>query len=102
MKTIDTALLMTAIRKMAEHQPERLLRMSKEVPGELLKVIETRVTNALGWTETAMDKGASQLKMKEMMNQLLIPDQDAENKGSIQISEKKVQEIYRKLMTFSR
>ncbi|HET6556029.1 MAG TPA: hypothetical protein VFG54_01870 [Prolixibacteraceae bacterium] len=102
MKTIDTTLLLTAIRKMAEHQPERLLRMSKEEPGELLKEIETRVTNAVGWTETAMGKGASQQKMKEMMNQLLIPDQGTENMDSIQISEKKVQEIYRKLMTFSR
>lgn len=102
MKTIDTALLLTAIRKMAEHQPERLLRMSKEEPGELLKEIETRVINAVGWTETAMSKGATQQKMNEMMNHLLRPDQSAENLEHVQISEKKVQEIYRKLMTFSR
>lgn len=101
MKTLDTTLLLTAIRKMAEHQPERLLRMSKEEPGELLKEIETRVANAVGWTETATSKGASPQKMKEMMNHLLIPDQGTENIGTIQISEKKVQEIYRKLMTFS-
>ena len=101
MKTIDTTLLLTAIRKMAEHQPERLLRMAKEEPGELLKEIDIRITNAVGWTETAMSKGASQQKMHEMMNQLLVPDQDAKNVDHIQISEKKIQEIYRKLMSFS-
>lgn len=101
MKTLDTTLLMTAIRKMAEHQPERLLKMAKVEPGELLKEIETRVTNAVGWTETAIGKGASKLKTNEMMNHLLIPDQDTENNYPIQISERKVQEIYRKLMTFS-
>lgn len=102
MKTIDTTLLLTAIRKMAEHQPERLIRMSKEEPGKLLKEIESRVANAVGWTETALGKGASPQKMKEMMNHLLIPDQGEESKNTLQISEKKVQEIYRKLMTFSR
>ncbi|MBC8006018.1 MAG: hypothetical protein H7X84_11130, partial [Verrucomicrobia bacterium] len=49
MKTIDTTLLLTAIRMMAEHQPERLLRMAKEEPGELLKELELRVGNAVGW-----------------------------------------------------
>lgn len=102
MKTIDTTLLLTAIRKMAEHQPERLLRMSKEEPGELFKELETRITNAVGWTETALGKGASQQKMKEMMNHLLMPDQGAENKHLVLIREKEVQEIYRKLITFSR
>lgn len=97
MKTMDTTLLLTAIRKMAVHQPERLLKMAKEEPAQLLKEIEMRVINAVGWTETAMDKGASQDKMEEMMDHLLNPDGSPERPGQLQISEGKIQEIYRKL-----
>lgn len=102
MKTIDTTLLLTAIRMMAVHQPERLLRMAKEKPGELLKELELRVDNAVGWTETAIGKGASREKMQEMMNSLLKPDgSSTANSEALQISEGKIMEIHRKLMTFA-
>lgn len=97
MKTIDTTLLLNAVRKMAEHQPERLLKMAKEEPTQLLKELEMRITNAVGWTETAMSKGASQDKMEKMMDHLLIPDGSLEHPGQIQLSEGKIKEIYRKL-----
>lgn len=94
---MDTTLLLTAIRKMAERQPERLLKMAKEEPAQLLKEIEMRITNAVGWTETAMGKGASKDKMEKMMDHLLNPDGSLEHPGELQISEGKIQEIYRKL-----
>lgn len=98
MKTIETSLLLTALRKMAAYQPSRLLRMENEQPEELLKEIEERVTNAVGWSQTAMGKGASREKMEEMMDVLLKPEHFPEN-PPYQISEEKIQEIFKKLMT---
>ncbi|MBC8004462.1 MAG: hypothetical protein H7X84_03220, partial [Verrucomicrobia bacterium] len=67
-----------------------------------LKELELRVGNAVGWTKTAIGKGASQEKMQEMMNLLLKPDGSSTvNSEALQISDGKIMEIHRKLMTFA-
>lgn len=102
MKTIETPYALTALRKMAEHDPQRLLRMEKEEPEKLLKEIEMRVTNALGWMDTAIAKGADLKKRREMMNQLLLPDITSADTGSRPPSEGKIIAIHQKLMTLER
>lgn len=98
MSIIESPYLLTALRKMAEYTPERLLRMEKEEPEKLLKEIETRVTNALGWVDTAMAKGADQSKTEAMMNQLLIPDGASGSIESRSVSEEKINTIHQKLI----
>lgn len=101
MKTIETPYALTALRKMAENAPERLLKLEKEEPEKLLREIEMRVTNALGWTDTAIAKGADKRNMEDMMDQLLRPDSTSGNTAFITVSEQKISEIHQKLMALA-
>lgn len=98
MKTIESAYALIALRKMAEYAPERLLEMEKEEPEKLLKEIEMRVTNALGWVDTATGKGADERKMKDMMNQLLMPDDISGAMETSAVNEAKIIAIHQKLI----
>jgi hypothetical protein len=98
MKTIETPYALLALRKMAEYAPQRLLRMEKEEPEKLLSEIETRVTNALGWIDTAVAKGEEKAKMQAMMDQLLKPDIDSGDNEPVKVSEHKIFEIHQKLI----
>ena len=102
MKTIESPYAMTALRKIAEYAPERLLRMERQEPEKLLKEIETRVNNALGWTDTAIGKGADQKKRNAMMDQLLMPDGVSGMPESHAISEQKMRKIHQKLISLAR
>lgn len=101
MKTIETPYALIALRKMAEYTPERLLEMEQEEPEQLLKEIEMRVTNALGWTDTAMGKGVDQSKMDAMLDQLLKPDGIPDNTESKTVSEGKIIAIHQKLISLA-
>lgn len=98
MKTIESSYALTALRKMAEFTPERLLRMDKEEPEKLLKEIEMRVTNALGWVDTAMGKGASREKTENAIDLLLMPDGYSGSSAPVSVSEEKIREIYQRLL----
>ncbi|MGE5394681.1 MAG: hypothetical protein ACM3P1_08035 [Candidatus Saccharibacteria bacterium] len=101
MKTIESPYALTALRKMAEYTPERLLRMEKEEPENLLKEIEMRVANALGWTDTALGKGASEEKMDTAIDLLLKPDIKPGNEDTVPVSEQKINEIYQRLLSLA-
>lgn len=98
MRTIESPYALTALRKMAEYTPERLLSMEKEEPDKLLKEIEMRVTNALGWADTAIGKGASEEKMNTTINLLLMPDGTSGAVATTPVNEQKIKEIYKKLL----
>lgn len=101
MKTIESHYALIALHKLAEYAPEKLIWMEKEEPVKLLKEIEMRVTNALGWMDTAIGKGADKSKMEAMVNQLLMPDGVSNPSVHPIISEKKIMEIYQKLMSMA-
>lgn len=101
MKTIETPYALLALRKMAEYTPKRLLQMEKEEPEKLLREIETRVTNALGWMDTAVAKGGEKAKMQAMMDQLLKPDIASGDNESVIVSEHKIFEIHQKLISLA-
>lgn len=102
MKTIESHYALIALHKLAEYAPERLIWMEKEEPVKLLKEIEMRVTNALGWMDTAIGKGADKSKMEAMMEQLLMPDGVSGLSDYPVISEQKIREIHKKLITLAR
>lgn len=101
MKTIENPYALTVLRKMAEYAPERLARMEREEPEKLLREIEMRVTNALGWMDTAIGKGADKRKMEAMMEQLLMPDGVSNSSGYPVISEQKIMAIHQKLISMA-
>ncbi|MGE5426995.1 MAG: hypothetical protein ACM3O8_03800 [Methylococcaceae bacterium] len=102
MKTIETPYTLIALRKMAKNSPRRLLRMEKEEPEKLLREIEMRVTNALGWIDTAIGKGGDKSKMEAMLDQLLLPDGASDPTDYPVISEQKIMEIHQKLISMAR
>jgi hypothetical protein len=101
MKIIESSYALTALRKMAEYTPERLIWMEKEEPEKLLKEIEMRVTNALGWADTAMSKGASEENAEKTIDLLLRPDEIQGNVNTMSITDQKINEIYQKLLSLA-
>lgn len=99
MITIETPYVLTALRKMADYAPERLIRMEREEPEKLLREIEMRITNALGWIDTAIGKGGDKSKMEAMIGQLLMPDGVSDPSDYPVVSEQKIREIHQKLIS---
>lgn len=75
--------------------------MEKEEPEKLLREIETRVTNALGWMNTAVAKGGEKAKTEALMDQLLKPDIASGDNESVKVSEHKIFEIHQKLISLA-
>lgn len=102
MRAIETPYALMALQAMAEYLPARLLRMDKEEPKELLKLIEHKVEMATDWKQTAMAKGGTDDGTTEVMYDLLNPSYMPEEPEEIDISDEQVQQIQQRLIRLAK
>jgi len=82
----------------AEQSPNLLRKWAAEKPGDLLELIEDKITKALNWETLAIKNGADQSGARELMIQILAPFSPATEPNQLPITEQEMKMIQNKLL----
>ena len=99
MRPINHEWAIISLWKLAESHPKLLLDYYENDIGWLLRTTESKVKSAIQWLQGSISRGADPDSAKEIAISMLGPYEEPKTPPTIQISEQKMNEIYKKLVS---